>query len=256
MSFTAPQRFLRGVSNHQRGDALGSFPNPMLDPFRWMTFWEDFAMIPGQGSIAGYGGGFNLDETATGATLAGLANLKPSAFLITPGTADNDVTIAYPASTTIAAGDALMVHSTVPLVATKDIIVAARFQTESADDQDFAIGLGQAAKATVIDTTPAGLLIMGTDTWTDIKVRIGDMATVTVALSAARAANTYYDVVAYYRGKDQTLHCWLDNVYISESDAAGALVLTTGMSAVMGTQNGSATASNLLVDYLMVAIER
>ena len=264
MSFISPQRFLRGMSNHRRGDSLGSFPNPMLDVFRWKLFYDDFNFGPAAHdqadvvSLPSFGGGWHY-LVSGGITDIGIAKGEPSCYQVHPGAGDDDAVTVWPGSGTNGTPPTTtsMTNSTTPLDPDKDLIVVTRFKTQSADDQDFSIGLGTPNEiAAITDTTPNGLVVQGTDGSNDIIVRIGATDTKTVTLSTSRAAATFYDVVAYYQGKDRTLQCWLDGVHIDTIDADGAITLGSRKGVLMGTQNGSATLAWLRVDYLMIAIER
>jgi len=252
MSMTNPDRFLRGLSNHSPSEALGGFPNPLLDPFRWITLWDDFNIQHATDETAGAAFGWARNEDVAG-TL-GLSPTVPSALELTTAANDNDHMILSPASST--GTDTATAIMSVGLQEDKDIIVASRFRVDEVELGSIAIGLGINVEATIEDSTPKGMLIQCLDASPAIQVRMGDTATVTVQAVGTRVNDVYNTIVAYYRAADTTLRVWADNVLVASTNAEGALDTAQDVSAMIAVMAGSAAAREMLVDWVLFAVER
>ncbi len=251
MSMLNPKRFLGGISNHSSSEALGGFPNPLLDPFRWITFWDDFNIQRSSDSTADASFGWTFIADVAGDY--GLSATVPSAFELQTAASDNDNIIMTPACITGTSNPAIM---STGLQEDKDCIIACRVQHDEVLLRSFAIGLGIPVEGTTEDLTPKGFLIQGLDASAAINVRMGDTSTITVQAVATAVNDTYNDIVAYYRASDTTLLVWADNVLVAETNAAGALDTAQDVSVMVGLMAGSAAVRTMLIDYMLVAIER
>jgi len=242
----SPLRRLNGVSSVTSDDPMGDIP--YLDPTKWITFMDDFALIPDAGEA--------WTHTNTNGTLAVAAdttNDVPTITTQTLGGADNDLSQLYPAT------------ATMTITAAKKAVFEAKIKVDKGSggtigQQELFLGLSSAQ--TGADFMASDGLSMAVDDCVgfvsyDGSANINCIVRDTDVESVDTGATTYADATWYtlswrYNGAGTV------KFYANDSEIASLTDIPedTALTPMMFIKGGEAKASVLSTDYIFYARER
>lgn len=241
-----PTRFPGGVNDQPITDPFGKMG--MLDPTKWIVFWNDFVNNFGGLPLGASGIADNSDwdvtitEAGGGSASVAFANGSGGLILITNDAFDNDAAFFR------------KIPEAFRWASNKRLYFEIRFKISEATQSDFIAGL------MLTDTTPLdvtdGIFFQKDDGDANLDFHVEkDNAASDATAFATITADTFTVLSFYYDPERRLFYCYKDNIKL------GTLVSTNApddvdLSVTFGIQNGDANARSMTLDYILCALER
>lgn len=246
MGRETPTRLPKGVVNRESWERFNMFG--MLDPTKWITYWDDFA---GATDSLPNATDANYTVTKTGAGTIAQADGLGGWSILTNAAADNDAVFVQKK------GEAFLWQ------ATKRLFFAIRFKLSDATDSDFVAGL-QITDTTPLDVTD-GIFFLKADDAATVTFNVEkDNAASQLAAFTTLANDTFVELAFEYEGAATVVNgsaVYRFNVYVNGA-LAGVVDASTNvpddelLCVSFGVQNGAAAAKTATIDYIFAALER
>lgn len=238
----SPVRFTSGVSTAVKGSTLFSLPD--TDPTKIFSMFVDFT---GQDYKTA---DWTVTETQAAATQSLIASDLAGEYGIlrmvnAAGAADiNSIQL-----TTV---------GTFINDPTKSFWLKGRVSRDNADET---IGFGMQAVNATPFTVANGIWVSITGASTDAVFRVAKASTASTATSAAvyaaSALNTFITLGMYYDGRGKEIKCYVNDVLKTTIDVSTTNnTPIVGLTPTISSQNTTANARNMDMDYFFFAVER
>lgn len=226
---SSPTRFPNGLTTAKKKDLLGEFILPDITTAH--VYMEDF----------NYYNAANWTVTEVGVATQALVDIDGGVLQISNAAADDNLSFQQKV------GESFLFQ------AGKKLWFDCKFNVNNAIESDFVIGL-QITDTTPLDVSDGVFFIKNDGVATvDLVVEKDNTATTTSSV-ATIAASTNIRLGFFYNGKDK-IQVFVDGV------TSGSSIITNlpddeALTISFGIQNGNASASIMMVDYIMAAKER